>query len=205
MKLYADTPGRRGRQLFADVGFLVWCVVWIWLAFRLYEVVLLLGAPGVAIESAGTALQDNMVSAGEAIDGLPVVGQSVRGPFDRMSEAGLGIADAGRAQQEAVARVATVSAFLLALAPIATLAVLWLPLRIRFVRRINASQRLLDRSLDLDLFALRALARQPITALAEIAPDPMAAWREGDPAVTRALAELELREEGLRIPQVSSA
>ena len=205
MKLYADTPGRRGRQLFADVGFLVWCVVWIWLAFRLYEVVLLLGAPGAAIESAGTALQDNMVSAGEAIDGLPVVGQSVRGPFDRMSEAGLGIADAGRAQQEAVARVATVSAFLLALAPIATLAVLWLPLRIRFVRRINASQRLLDRSLDLDLFALRALARQPITALAEIAPDPMAAWREGDPAVTRALAELELREEGLRIPQVSSA
>ena len=205
MKFYADTPGRRGRQLFADAGFVIWCVVWIWLAFRFYEVVLLLGAPGAAIESAGTALESNMVSAGEAIDGLPVVGESVRGPFDRMSEAGLGIADAGRAQQDAVARVAMVSATLLALGPIATLAVLWLPLRVRFIRRINASQRLLDRSLDLDLFALRALARQPVTVLAEVAPDPMAAWRDGDEAVTRALAELELRDEGLRIPSPSSA
>lgn len=200
MKLYADAPGRRGRQIVADVGFALWCAVWIWLGYRFYEVVLLLGAPGAATEAAGSSLQGNMIAAGEAIDGLPVVGESVRAPFDRMSEAGLSIAEAGRAQQEAVARVAWVSAVLLALAPIATLAVIWLPIRVRFIRRVNASQQLLSTSPDLELFALRALARQPIASLARISSDPMSAWRAGDPDTTRALAELELRDEGLRIP-----
>lgn len=200
MKIYADTPARRGRQIAADVGFVIWCAVWVWLGYRFYEVVLLLGAPGAATEAAGSSLQENMLSAGEAIDGLPVVGESVRAPFDRMSEAGLSIAEAGRAQQETIARVAWASAVLLVLAPIATLAVIWLPLRIRFIRRVNASQRLLSGSTDVELFALRALARQPVAALAEVAPDPLAAWRAGDPVVTRALAELELRDEGLRIP-----
>ncbi len=200
MKFYADTPLRRHRQILADLGLLVWAAFWIWLATKFHDVVLLLGAPGEAIQAAGDSLTQNMLSAGEAIDGLPVVGESVRGPFDRMSEAGLAIADAGRGQQEAVAKVALVSAACLALAPIATLLAVWLPIRVRFIRRINASRRFLTRTPDLDLFALRALARQPITSLAAIAPDPLAQWRAGDPAVTRALAELELRDEGLRIP-----
>ncbi len=184
----------------ADVGFVLWAIVWIWLASKMYDLVLMLGAPGVAIESAGTSLSDNMVSAGEAIDGLPVVGESVRTPFDRMSEAGASIADAGRGQQEAVTKLAWFAAFCVAAIPIATLAAIWLPLRVRFVRRINASQRFIDSAADLELFAVRALAHQPIAALAAIDPDPVARWRAGDPAVIRALAQLELRDEGLHAP-----
>lgn len=200
MKLYADTPARRHRQIMADVGFVLWAIVWIWLASKMYDLVLMLGAPGVAIESAGTSLSDNMVSAGEAIDGLPVVGESVRTPFDRMSEAGASIADAGRGQQEAVTKLAWFAAFCVAAIPIATLAAIWLPLRVRFIRRINASQRFIDSAADLELFAVRALARQPIAALAAIDPDPVARWRAGDAAVIRALAQLELRDEGLHAP-----
>ena len=58
MKLYADTPARRHRQIMADVGFVLWAIVWIWLASKMYDLVLMLGAPGVAIESAGSSLSD---------------------------------------------------------------------------------------------------------------------------------------------------
>ncbi len=197
VKLYADTTVRRHRQLAADVAFVVWVVLWTWLATRLYSLVLLVAAPGEVIESAGVTLSENMVGAGEAIDGLPVVGESVRGPFDQMAAAGAQIADAGRGQQEAVTRLAWFSAVALAVIPIATLAAVWLPLRVRFVRRASAAQRFVDHADDLDLFALRALARQPLPALAKIHDDPAGQWRAGNPQVITALARLELADEGL--------
>jgi hypothetical protein len=56
---------------------------------------------------------------------------------------------------------------------------------------------------DLDLFALRALARQPLTALARLHPDAADAWRRRDPEAVRALADLELRACGLKAPRRS--
>jgi hypothetical protein len=87
-----------------------------------------------------------------------------------------------------------------ALVPILTVGALWLWLRARFVRRATTAQRFIDTSEDLDLFALRAMVRQPMTALARISPDPAGAWRRGEPDVIRALAALELHDEGLRLP-----
>lgn len=200
MKLYADTPARRHRQILADVGFVVWAVIWLLLATKLYDLILTLGTPGVAIESAGSSIRDNMVGAGDAVNSVPVVGGTARTPFDRMSEAGQAIADAGRGQQEAVTKLAWFAAFCVAAAPIATLALIWLPLRIRFIRRAGATQRFIDGAPDLELFAIRALARQPVRELAAIDPDPVARWREGDPEVIRSLAGLELRDEGLHLP-----
>ena len=51
---------------------------------------------------------------------------------------------------------------------------------------------------DLDLFALRALATQPVHVLARVADDPAGAWRAGDAEVVSRLADLELRAVGLR-------
>ena len=78
--------------------------------------------------------------------------------------------------------------------------VLHLPARIRFARRAAAGARLVDSAADLDLFALRALAHQPLHVLARISHDPARAWREGDREVTDRLAELELRAHGLAVP-----
>ena len=58
----------------------------------------------------------------------------------------------------------------------------------------------MDAAADLDLFALRALARQPLHVLARISDDPAGAWRARDPEVVLALGSLELREAGLRVP-----
>ena len=59
-------------------------------------------------------------------------------------------------------------------------------------------RRFIDATADLDLFALRALARQPMHVLARVHDDPAGAWRASDPDVIAALADLELRECGLR-------
>ncbi len=203
LKLYADNPGRRTRQIISDVWFVVWCVGWILIARKLYDLLVPLAGPGRELESVGDSLSQNMVSAGDFIDGLPVVGDDLRGPFDRMGQAGQTLAAAGAAQQEVVTTAATYLSICLAVLAISLLALMWLPFRIRFVRRASAAQRFLHASGDLDVFALRALARQPLTALARISPDPAAAWRRGDPAAIRALAGLELRDEGLRVPGVT--
>ena len=61
-------------------------------------------------------------------------------------------------------------------------------------------QRFLDEGADLDLFALRAMAHQPLHVLARVDPDPAGAWRRGEPDVVDRLARLELRSAGLRPP-----
>ena len=53
----------------------------------------------------------------------------------------------------------------------------WLPRRIRFVRRARPRSASSTRSADLDLFALRAMANQPMHVLAAISDDPVRAWR----------------------------
>jgi hypothetical protein len=49
------------------------------------------------------------------------------------------------------------------------------------------------------LLALRALVNGSRQKLGEIDRHPVDAWRRGDPAITRRLAELELREAGVRL------
>ena len=87
-----------------------------------------------------------------------------------------------------------------ALIPILVVLMFYLPLRIRFIRRATAGQRYLDAGADLDLFALRAMAHQPLHVLARIDADPAGAWLRGDAAVIDHLAGLELRSVGLRPP-----
>jgi hypothetical protein len=76
----------------------------------------------------------------------------------------------------------------------------YVPARVRFVRESSAGQRILDTRADLELFATRALAHQPLHLLARISPDPVGAVRRQEWPVIHALADLELRENGLRMP-----
>jgi hypothetical protein len=78
--------------------------------------------------------------------------------------------------------------------------VLYLPRRWRFVRDATAGASFVDAAEDLDLFALRALCRQPMHVLAKIRDDPAGGWRARDPEVVTALAALELRDCGLSVP-----
>ena len=83
--------------------------------------------------------------------------------------------------------------------------VVYLPLRYRFIRQATAGRRFVRSTDDLDLFALRAMARQPLHRLARISEDPVGAWRRGDPRVVRDLAALELRDSGLSMAAISTS
>ena len=200
MKLYSDIPGRRTAQVVADVGVIVWVVVWVRIALRVHEATLALAAPGRELADAGAGFRGTMSAAGDGVDGLPLLDDRVAAPFRSAAGIGSDIERAGLDLVTAVERVALLLGLTTALAPILVVAGVWLLLRLRFVRRAAAAQRFIDADPDLDLFALRAMAGQPMARLARISPDPAGAWRRGDRDVIRALAVLELRESGLRPP-----
>lgn len=200
MVFYADIPARRARQMLGDIWLVAWSALWVWAAFRLYDLVMNLATPGLAIAQSATDLAGNISDAGDSIGQVPLVGDTLSTPFDGMSSAALSIADAGQATADAVSLLARFLAVSLAVLGIMSFAVFWVPIRIMFIRRASAARRFVDASEDLDLFALRAMARQPLHVLARISDDPAGAWRRQDRAVIDALAALELREEGLLPP-----
>ncbi|MCW2841284.1 MAG: hypothetical protein JWR55_2767 [Aeromicrobium sp.] len=114
MKIYADTPVRRTRQLVSDAWMLVWVVVWVKIGVEVDDAVMRLAVPGRKLAAAGAGLEDGLQDAGDRVAGVPLVPDGVSAPFDRASGAG--------------------------------------------------AQRFIDAAPDLDLFALRALARQPMPA-----------------------------------------
>lgn len=200
MKLYADTPARRTRQVVSDGWMLFWIVLWIWIGVKIDDLVMNLAIPGRKLTEAGDGFEGGLLDAGDKVAGVPLIGDNIRTPFEKASEAGGALRGAGEAQVEAVDKLATFLGVTIAVMPILILLVLWAPHRIRFVRQATSAQKFIDAAPDLDLFALRALARQPMTELARIHEDPSGAWRAQDPVVVRALAALELKETGLRPP-----
>lgn len=200
MKLYADLPGRRLAQVAADLLVLGWVVLWVRLGKLVYDATVQLAEPARQLEGAGTRFGTTMTDAGKRLREVPFVGEQLQGPFTAASATGGDISAAGRQLAEGLQQLAWVLGVVTAAVPVAIVAGTWLLLRARFVRRASAAQRFVDADEDLDLFALRALSRQPMHRLAAISPDPAGAWRARDPQVVRSLALLELRRSGLRPP-----
>ena len=200
MKMYAELPGRRARQLLGDIWLVVWTAGWVWIAYTLHGLIMNLAAPGAALASGASDLASSMDSAGQSLSGVPLIGDGLSLPFDGMGQAARLMSAAGQAEVDAVSALAMFVAVAMAVLAFTSFAVFWIPIRIAFIRRAGAAQRFIDADEDLDLFALRALARQPLHILARIDSDPAGAWRRGDRRVTGALARLELQAEGLRPP-----
>jgi hypothetical protein len=198
MLLYAESPARRSRQILTDLAVAVWVATWIWLAVKLYNLVEKLAVPGQKTQSAGDGLAGGLSDAGNTVDGVPGIGKKLAEPFDVAAGAAKSLADAGRDQQTIVHDMAWVLALLLLLVPVTLVLFLWLPVRLRWVSRATAAARVRSREGGADLLALRALANQPLRRLTSLDPDPVAAWRRGDPRVVTDLATLELRRLGLR-------
>ena len=200
MKLYADNPARATRQVIADLLFLLWLVLWVMAGNAVHDATLELAGPGRQTQESATSLAESMQDAGDALDDVPIVGDSARAPFDQASDASGALADAGRAEVEAVEGLAFWLRLAVTLIPVLVVAAFFVPVRWRFVREATAGQKFVDAEADLQLFALRAMSNQPMHRLARISPDPVRAWREGDPDVVRALAVLELKDSGLTPP-----
>ena len=198
MKLFADTPVRRTLQVLADLLFVAWLVLWVWIGSAVHDGTMELAGPARQTDTAATSMAEQLRDAGSRLGEAPLVGDELAVPFDKAAGASDGIAAAGRDTVEAVERLALLLGLSVALIPIMIMSAIHLPLRWRFVREATAGARFIDAQEDLDLFALRALANQPMRVLAKVSDDPAGGWRARDPDVVRRLAELELADVGLR-------
>jgi hypothetical protein len=198
MRLYADRRGVMARQFVSDLLVVAWVVFWIWAAMRVYDTVEKLAVPGQKLEGAGEGMAGGLTDASDKVDSVPAVGDELASPLDRAAGAANSLAEAGRAQQEAVENLAITLVVLLLIVPLGLILFVWLPLRIRWIRRASFATALRRVHTGRDLLALRALANQPLRNLAAIGPDPANAWRDGDTSTVDRLAALELRTLGLR-------
>ena len=204
MKLYAEVGARRFGQVVGDLMLVAWVWVCVELGRVVFRVTDALGAPGRKAAEAGDGLAGDLRRLSEPIGKVPAVGDQLRAPIDGAAGAAGKLAQAGRDQAHAVEQLAYVLAAVTIGLPVLFAVLIWVPRRIRFARRASAAQRFIDNAADLDLFALRAMANQPMHKLAKISADPVAAWRDGDREIVTALATLELRSTGLKPPRTSS-
>jgi len=209
MKLYADQPFRATNQVLGDLLVVGWTALWVWAGFRLHDLVLGLAAPGKQAEEAGRTLQKSLGDAAGNVGDLPFAGDALRAPFDEGSGAGRDLAEAAQSYQDAVGNLALLAGVLITVAPIVVVLALWLPRRLGWISSASAAQKLLRGGGDHaeDLFALRALVARPLQELSRTSRrtgDLMEGWRQRDPDVVAALAQLELDELGLRGPSSPS-
>jgi hypothetical protein len=198
VKMYADRLPTAIRQLLTDMLVVVWVYTWIRAGFWIHDTVLKLGVPGQKLEGAGTGLADNLADAGGKVGRVPLVGDELTAPFTRAAEAARSMADAGRQQQEIVGNLSLTLALLVVTMPLAVILFVWLPWRLRWMRRAGVASAVRNQPAGRDLLALRALATQPLNKLSKLGPDIAQSWRNGDASAVDALAALELKDLGLR-------
>lgn len=198
MRWYADAPGRRARQVLADLLVLGWVVAWVLVGRWVFALVTTLAAPADPLRDAGTALRDRMAEAAARVTEIPLVGDELDAPFTGAAAVGTDLVAAGDQLEASVRTVAWVVSLLSAGTPVLLVVLAWAVLRIAWARRAGALGREVDDPESLELLALRALVRQDPRRLQRVSPDPLAAFRSGDPQTLRRLADLELAEVGLR-------
>lgn len=204
MKIYADTPALRTRQALGDLACLAWVAGFVLLGRFVTGLVDSLAGPVGNLRSAGVRLGDAMRTAQDGVDDLPLVGDTLKEPFRGAASTGDGIVHSSDSLVAQIHTVATWTGLLVALVPIVLGVGWWAGKRLAFVRTASLTQRFIDADADLDLFALRAIANQPLARLDAVSHDPVGAWRDGDLDVIRSLAALELRDLGLRPPKAGA-
>jgi hypothetical protein len=198
VKIYADRLPTAIRQLLTDIVVVLWVYLWIRAGLWVQDMVQKLSVPGQRLETAGGGIADNLADVGGKVNRVPLVGDQLVRPFNGAADAARSLAEAGRQSQAVVEQMAVILALVVVAVPLGLVLFLWLPLRLRWMRRAGVISGLRDEPAGRDLLALRALAGQPLNRLAKLGPDIAQSWRNGDAEAVDALAELELRRLGLR-------
>ena len=204
MRIYAQRRGQLATQLVSDLAVVAWTVVWAVVGVVVDGSVSALAGPARDTARTARELAGQLSEAATSAGQVPGLGEQLRRPFDAASGSLGDLVATADAQAASIERLAAVLGWLVFLIPVTTVLLVWVPRRVRFVRRARAAQRFIDAQADLDLFALRAMANQPMHVLAAISDDPVGAWRAGDRRVIDALAEVELRGAGLLLPPRAS-
>lgn len=202
---YASRPHRLFMQLVSDVMVIGWIVIWVMVGMAVHSAVSTIAEVGTQVEGGANGIAENLNSAGDSIDGVPLIGDQLAKPLTAASHAARDLASAGQNLHHTAGWLAWVLAIAVAATPILAVAGPWLYLRARFFRRKWTVITLASTPAGEQLLALRALANRPLRKLAAVSMDPVGAWRREDPAAVRGLAALELRSAGLRASNIRPA
>ena len=194
---YATTPARLTAQLVSDLLIAAWITGWVLVGLAVHHAITTFASVGTQVQSGATGISENLNSAGDNADRLPLVGDAVATPLRAASAAALDLAGAGQSLNSTATWLAVVLAIAVAAPPILAVGMPWLFLRIRFFRRKWTVISLAQTPAGEQLLALRALANRPLRRLTEVSTDPVGAWRREDPDAVRGLAALELRSAGV--------
>ncbi|MEU9109847.1 hypothetical protein AB0D54_37070 [Streptomyces xanthophaeus] len=200
MRLYAQTPARRNRQVLGDLIAVVLIAAAVAFALTVRDAIMLLAEPGRKMESSGDGLASELGNAGDAASDVPLIGGLLKKPLQSAADASTGFADAGQSLQRTVGEFANLTTVALIVIPVALVLVLWLPARLRWIRRCITLRQILDAPGGADLLALRALTGplRDLTAVHTPAGGLADAWRRGDQQVITDLSEVALTRAGLR-------
>lgn len=201
---YATRPGRLLLQLVSDLIAIVWTLVWVLVGLAVHAAVSTIAEVGRQVETGANGISDNLDSAGESANSVPLVGDTLSSPLRAASEAALDIASAGHELDTTASWLAIVLGLAVAAPPILAFMMPWLFMRIRFARRKWLVMTLAATPAGEQLLALRALATRPLRRLAGVTDDPVAAWRAENAAAIRGLAAVELRASGIAKPRAWS-
>ena len=200
---YATTPARLTAQLLGDLLIAAWITAWVLVGMAVHHAIATFAEVGTQVRSGATGLSDNLNSAGDNADRLPLVGDAVAKPLRAASAAALDLAGAGASLNSTATWLSVLLAVAVAAPPILAVGMPWLALRIRFFRRKWTVIALAQTPAGEQLLALRALANRPLRRLTDVSPDPVGAWRREEAQAVHGLAALELRSAG--VARVTSA
>ena len=200
---WSETPGRRRREVVADIATWVWVAFWAVIAFRVHNAIAGYAEAGRALERGGTAIRDAGTHLGSSLDGLPLVGHGV-GDVARSAFAGAGVpfTFVGSELVDFITLLARVLAILIAGVAIVPWLSRYLPWRaVRLAELRSATTAIRSRpgpaargSLD-RLLASRALHRLSWEQMLVHSRDPLGDFVAGR---YEGLARAELESVGLR-------
>lgn len=194
---YATTPARLAAQVLSDLLVVAWIALWVVIGLAVHHAVAAIASVGTQVQDGASGIADNLDSAGESADRIPLVGDAMSTPLRAASQAAIDLAGAGENLHSTATWLAVLLAIAVAAPPILAIGMPWLFMRIRFFRRKWTVIALAATPAGEQLLALRALANRPLRRLTEVSTDPVGAWRAHDADAVRGLAALELRSAGV--------
>jgi hypothetical protein len=202
IRIWSELPGARLKELVADVATTAWVVLWGSLALELYQLLAGFAEAGRIIRSGGVTMIDSGRNLGDALAGLPLVGEGLRDAArNAFSGAGVPLSDFGTSVEQFILLVSAVLALMLALVTLTPWLTRYLPWRWERLRRTRAGDRAIRRAPALsgtqvqEALAMRAVSRLDYATLLEYTPDPIGDWVAGR---HDRLARAELASVGLR-------
>jgi len=197
--VFPRTPRPAARRLL-DAAIVLWAAAWIVVGLLVAREVRGLADLSRTVTAAGYALQEAGNTLG-TLEGVPFVGEDVGDVAERTERAGRSARESGRSSRESVESLATLLGVSIALAPSLPLILLYLPMRLAWIREVRAVRRALaaapdERGLD-EYLARRAAFAMPYDRLSATSVDP---WGDLAAGERRRLSDAELRRLGIRRP-----